>query len=270
MSSLKKVYILTPFESLLINKLMPKGYKLENEENISLSAPLSSKTSKENKAIPESMQLKCELFLKKILNHEIAQDFYKRKDESEPSIINIEKNIKNEKYKNIFDLTVDFRKLWKYYLNNYKSEKDIISKASRMSDYTEKINKNFEIPSTSLGTTSENLEKALKVINDIPMTMDEKNMLGKNIKSLTQDQLRGIVKIIHNNSQRDKKEKYLEFDIDKLSPRKCRELETYVRACLGVRYIEAKNKNLPVNNSNSKEGDKNSEISESSSKPESW
>ena len=266
--SIKYPYTLTPLESLLINKLMPKGYKLELEENISLSAALTSKTSKEHKSIPETIQSKCELFLKKILNHEIAQEFYIRKDKKEPSIINIEKDIKNEKYKSVFDLTEEFRKLWKYYLNNYKTEREIISKASRMSDYTEKINKNFETPSTSIGSTIENLEKALKVINDNPMTLDEKKMLGKNIKLLNQDQLRGIVKIIQNNSQREKKEKYLEFDIDKLSIRKCRELEFYVRACLGIRYIETKH--ISINNSNSKDGEKNSEISESSSEVESW
>jgi hypothetical protein len=265
--SIKYPYTLKPLESILINKLMPKGYKLELEENISLSAPLTSKTTKEHKAIPETIQSKCELFLKKILNHEIAQEFYIRKDKKEPSIINIEKDIKNEKYKNIFDLTIEFRKLWKYYLNNYKTEREIISKASRMSDYTEKINKNFESPSTSIGSTIENLEKALKVINDNPMTLDEKKMLGKNIKLLNQDQLRGIVKIIQNNSQRDKKEKYLEFNIDKLSIRKCRELESYVRSCLGIRYIETKH--ISINNSNSID-EKNSEISESSSQPESW
>ena len=266
--SIKYPYTLKPLESILINKLMPKGYKLELEENISLSAALTSKTSKDHKSIPETIQSKCELFLKKILNHEIAQEFYIRKDKKEPSIINIEKDIKNEKYKNIFDLTSQFRKLWKYYLNNYKSEKEIISKASRMSDYTEKINKNFEIPSTSIGSTIENLEKALKVINDDPMTLDEKKMLGKNIKLLNQDQIRGIVKIIQNNSQREKKEKYLEFDIDKLPIRKCRELESYVKSCLGIRYIE--NKNININNSNSKDGEKNSDISESSSEIESW
>ena len=266
--SIKYPYTLTPLESLLINKLMPKGYKLELEENISLSAALTSKTSKDHKSIPETIQSKCELFLKKILNHEIAQEFYIRKDKKEPSIINIEKDIKNEKYKNIFDLTIEFRKLWKYYLNNYKSEKEIISKASRMSDYTEKINKNFETPSTSIGSTIENLEKALKVINDNPMTLDEKKMLGKNIKLLNQDQIRGIVKIIQNNSQREKKEKYLEFDIDKLPIRKCRELESYVKSCLGIRYIE--NKNININNSNCKDGEKNSDISESSSEIESW
>ena len=36
--SIKYPYTLKPLESILINKLMPKGYKLEQEENISLSA----------------------------------------------------------------------------------------------------------------------------------------------------------------------------------------------------------------------------------------
>ena len=40
MSTLENIYNLTPLESILINKLMPKGFKLELEENLNLSAPL--------------------------------------------------------------------------------------------------------------------------------------------------------------------------------------------------------------------------------------
>ena len=69
-------------------------------------------------------------------------------------------------------------------------------------------------------------------------------MLGVNIKVLNQEQLKGIVKIILNNTQMNKKEKYLEFDIDKLTARKCRELEAYVRGCLGDKYSEVNNKNV--------------------------
>ena len=100
MSLLEKHYILTPLESILINKLMPKGFKLETEENISLSAPLSSHTSKEQKNNDNSLNNKCELFIKKILSNDISEEFYKRNN-SEPSILTIERNIKNNKYDDI-------------------------------------------------------------------------------------------------------------------------------------------------------------------------
>ena len=70
------------------------------------------------------------------------------------------------------------------------------------------------------------------------MTLNEKLNLGENIKKLGNNQLKGIIRIIQNNISRDKKEKYFEFDIDKLSPQKCRELENYVRSCLGDQFIE--------------------------------
>ena len=64
MSTFKNPFILTPLESLLINKLMPKGFKLEAEENLNLSFPLAPKLNKEHK-IKESIQSKCDNLLKK-------------------------------------------------------------------------------------------------------------------------------------------------------------------------------------------------------------
>ncbi len=79
------------------------------------------------------------------------------------------------------------------------------------------------------------------------MKLDEKKTLGENIKKLNVDQLTGIIKIIQEYSTLNKDEKYLEFDIDKLSNKKCRELETYVRACLGNHYIEPRIKDGGIN-----------------------
>ena len=148
MSTLENKYILSPLESILINKQMPKGYKLETEEN------LSNNISKLNEYIDKN-------------------------------------------YKSIMSLVIN-----------------------------------------------ENLEKALKTENNTPMTLDEKKALGENIGKLNIEELKGIIKIIQNHTVRDKKVKYLEFDIDKLSVKKCRELESYVRACLGNQYNEVlKNNN---------------------------
>ena len=49
MSTLENNYNLTPLESMLVNKLMLKGFKLETEENFNLAIPLSSNISKEHK-----------------------------------------------------------------------------------------------------------------------------------------------------------------------------------------------------------------------------
>ena len=240
MSILEKHYILTPLESILINKLMPKGFKLETEENISLSAPLSSHTSKEQKNNDNSLNNKCDLFIKKILSNDISQEFYNRNN-SEPCILTIERNIKNNKYEDISDCNNDLKKIFKYYLNNYKNDKDIYNKISKLSDFSEKTFKSLQ------NDLKDNLEKVVNIENNNPMTLDEKKTLGENIKKLNLEQLNGIIKIIQEHSKLNKNEKYLEFDIDQLSSKKCRELETYVRSCLGNHYIEPRMKNGGIN-----------------------
>ena len=55
------------------------------------------------------------------------------------------------------------------------------------------------------------------------MTVEEKNKLGNDIRNLTKEQLKGIIKIL-NESDSYPKTKYFEFDIDKLSNKKLREL----------------------------------------------
>ena len=70
--------------------------------------------------------------------------------------------------------------------------------------------------------------------------MEEKTILGKNIGQLNIEQLKGIIKIIKYNIS-DKKDEFFEFDIDNLSIKKCRELESYVKNCLGEKYINSNN-----------------------------
>jgi hypothetical protein len=211
---------------------MPKGYKLETEENLSLSASISSYIPKEYKNNDNN---KCDLFIKKILNNDISKEIYDRINLSEPSIITIEKNIRNNKYKNVNESYNDLKKTIQFYLDNYENDRNLYNNISKLNDYTDKIYKLIN----SSSSINENLEKPLKIENNNPMTLDEKKALGENIGKLNNEQLKGIIKIIQNHTVRDKKSKYLEFDIDKLSVKKCRELESYVRACLGNQYNEA-------------------------------
>ena len=237
MSTLENKYILSPLESILINKQMPKGYKLETEENLSLSASLSSYIPNEYKNNDNN---KFDLFIKKILNNDISKEIYNRMNLSEPSIITIEKNIRNNKYKNVNESYNDLKKTIQFYLDNYENDRNLYNNISKLNDYTDKIYKLIN----SSSSINENLEKPLKIENNNPMTLDEKKALGENIGKLNNEQLKGIIKIIQNHTVRDKKSKYLEFDIDKLSVKKCRELESYVRACLGNQYNEVlKNNN---------------------------
>jgi hypothetical protein len=62
------------------------------------------------------------------------------------------------------------------------------------------------------------------------MTIEERQTLGKNIKLLDSQQLRGIVSIMKDLQNPD--QEVLEFDLNTLSDRKCRELERYVNDCI--------------------------------------
>ncbi len=62
------------------------------------------------------------------------------------------------------------------------------------------------------------------------MSLQEKRKLGQDIRSLPPDYLRGVWEIVSDGNGSQKEE--LQFDIDLLSVRKCRELEQYVKKSL--------------------------------------
>ena len=68
------------------------------------------------------------------------------------------------------------------------------------------------------------------------MTFEEKNELGKNIRNLSKEDLKGVVKIMRETSTIDNQQKYFEFDLDKIHPRKLRELEKFVNNCILLLY----------------------------------
>jgi len=87
---------------------------------------------------------------------------------------------------------------------------------------------------TSTSNKNKNSKKSVKQVNimDKPMTMDEKNALGADIRTLNPNQLRGIIGILSDPKDVDQNLKFFEFDIENLAVRKLRELEKYVKGCL--------------------------------------
>jgi len=83
-------------------------------------------------------------------------------------------------------------------------------------------------------TNKKQQEKTWTSIMDKPMTIIEKNMLGSNIRSLSADQLRGIISILSDSNNVEQNLKYFEFDIENLPVRKLRELEKYVKSSLNT------------------------------------
>ena len=78
-------------------------------------------------------------------------------------------------------------------------------------------------------------------MNDRPMSLEEKNELKNNIGKLTADQQRGIIDIVRECINQNGGEVF-EFELDQLPPRKCRELETYVKSCIQINNKKEKRK----------------------------
>ena len=102
------------------------------------------------------------------------------------------------------------------------------------------------ISACSTNTSKKNQSQSdFKSWNDVPnlshkvdsvlskMTIEEKNKLKEHIVSLPQDKLAGIISIIQDTLNASKNNDVLEFDIDSLPTRKCRELEQYVEKAMG-------------------------------------
>ena len=309
-------YMLTPLQSILLNKKMPFGFKLETEENILKSLETTKNQAKKSKnatrhkdkgrdnrnggitqnkkrnqnmnnidTMPSNPEIykifkKCKKGLERIKESKYANNYYQSNNPDIPCLANIEKKVNNYEYKNLYDFEMDVRKIWNYYFK-LEQNNEITSK---MSDDWEKICADLDNPSNELSVASvrkrtEQLQKEFEEIKDNnltkeslpapvkknnqqnyeqnkPMTVEEKNQLGNNIRSLNKEQLRGIIRILSENTPMPKT-KYFEFDIDKLSNKKLRELEKYVKECLASntksnKNITSNNNNTHIQNSNSK------------------
>ena len=285
-------FMLTPLECILINKKMPFGYKLDTEDNIVKSleyAKMKSKNLnienthrsrtkkmheiinyndekyfKEKKHNKEDYKLitgkmseikKCEKCFEKLKTNEYFSYFYNIQGLGIPSLIEVESNIKNNKYKTCYEFFMDLRKIWNYYYQNYYSKPDIYQKTCIMSELSEELFKNIDNMTeekkqeiSHMKEKLDNIEKGLneykakggnimqkKIINmEKPMSISEKNALGNAIRNLNKEQLKGIIKLLSDskiNQAQSGQSKYFEFDIDKLPIKKLRELEKYVNDC---------------------------------------
>ena len=311
-------YILTPLQSILINKLMPLGFKLETEENIlkSLEIPKnqgkkykqsrnkdnSGKSNNRNAVgqkkrnqginnldnIPPNISQeiykiykKCKNGLDKIKESKYALHYYQSRDPDVPCLANLEKKVNNYEYKNLYDFQMDVRKIWYHYFdldpNDERTKKmsedwekictDLESQNIEMSvntikKRTDKIQKEISEYKEYGGITKENLPAPIKKTNqqnsehNKPMTVEEKNQLGNNIRTLNKEQLKGIIKILNENNSVPKS-KYFEFDIDKLPNKKLRELERYVKECLIVNNRNLSSLSANPKNLNQKENQNN-------------
>lgn len=279
----KKEYTLSALESILINKKMPKGFKLELADNVSFTAAKSfnntsaqsiQKRQNEQNLTFSTPQSKCEFYIKKIVSHHLSNTFYIRKSPSDPSLIQIEKNVTVGKYKSLAELDADIKNFFLFYFDNYANNKELYSKASALNDYAVTILKSIEPHLASQNVKSHKMP-IVAVKNDKPMTTEEKKDLGDNIKKLDKIQLKGIVELLKESINHDNNSKYFMFDIEQLPVRKCRELEMYVRGCLKGNYTETPRpkedeKKTEAKNVNSNNDGMSEESDSESDESESW
>lgn len=196
---------------------------------------------------------RCERMLMKIKKHSLAERFISSSDPEVPCLNDIEKKLKSLTYTKTHNFAIDVRKVWSYYFKHFP---DLYQTTLTMSQFFEEIfSETEEIPieNNSIQELSKKLEKIESQmkeqqyksqisnpkkadnrmsIYDKPMTITEKNVLGNNIRLLSNDQLRGIIQILSDQYSAGKNGKYFEFDIESLPNKKLRDLDKYVRGCL--------------------------------------
>ena len=179
-----------------------------------------------------------------------APDYYEVIDEP-MDLTTVEKKLRNEEYETAFQFAMDMRKIWSnsFYYNAKGSEmfqvtmelsshfeklmrgnehlvlkekKDIVSDLYRK---VEKLSKGFKEMQTKNTATRVQVKPTER-----PMSIQEKKQLCQNIKKLEPRFLRGVLDIVKESM--DVQGEELEFDIDKLPTKTCRELEKYVKQCL--------------------------------------
>ena len=228
-----------------------------------------------NRNKDKKIEQKCQLCIDEIKKYPLAKLFYNTSSIL-PSLTLIEKNIKNSKYNDYSELLKDLREVWEYYFQQNTFNPDIYNKTFQMSEIAEKIyNKvdkmNFSVEKVhknnefNLNDFTNKLNGLEKEINDYKdhnlyqnssnynltnknnsleknMTYDEKNALGNAIRNLNKEQLKGIIKLLTDKGLQCKNgnNQYFEFDIDKLSNKKLRELEKYVQSCNRVNKTNIK------------------------------
>mmetsp|Transcript_368 Transcript_368/g.396 ORF Transcript_368/g.396 Transcript_368/m.396 type:complete len:418 (-) Transcript_368:34-1287(-) len=140
----------------------------------------------------------------------------------------------NAKGSDLYHMTMELSSLFEKLMKGNESlilveKQDIVQDLYRK---IEKLSKGIkEIQST--GTTSAKVQVKQQPPPPQPdkiMTLQEKKLLCQNIKRLDPKFLRGVLDIVQECM--DVQGEELEFDIDKLPSKVCRELEKYVRGCL--------------------------------------
>lgn len=227
-----------------------------------------------------SANKQCEKCFAQLRKYQLSEFFYYSQNVDVPTLAQIEKNIKNFRYKSLYEYMFDLRKIWNYFFVNFPNANDILTGVSEMSRISEEIyneteantmedngneikemNKKIENFSRDLKMIKGNQSFVSPTITDTPqikrnfferspsekgLSMSEIAQLKKNINSLNTDQMGGLIAILSDTFD-CKNQKFLEFDVESLEPRKLKEISKYVKSCIRK---ERKNNSLKKFNSN--------------------
>jgi len=250
-----------------------KPKKAHLEQKYADFEPLPTTSSKAFKPSNEGVR-KCYNLLQRLKKHPCAFPFLQPVDVEglglhdyydiilEPMDLGtVETKLKNGEYSSVNQFAADIRKIWNNAFRYNAKGTEIYQMTSEMSSYFEKLFK--EIEHVSFNDTIRDLEKKVEKLSrqisdfhyrggkhasvgnsrsnkpssnlDKPMTIQEKRILGQNIRSLPPEYLRGVWDIVSEGlpyNQQNKEE--LEFDIDTLPVRITRELERYVKSKMSM------------------------------------
>ena len=195
----------------------------------------------------------CEKGIMKIKKIPYYSFFYNSSKPDEPSLIKIEKNIRDFKYQSTYEFIMDLRRLWSHFLKIYNDQIEIKERVYEMCRISEELYWELEsikienVHLEEMNKKVDNLERKLREIkgnslqfnlgnynlkktnsNERTMSLNEKAIIKNNIKLLTIEQKKGIANILRDTIDTENK-KVLEFDIDKLNNKKLKQLDEYVK-----------------------------------------
>ena len=178
---------------------------------------------------------------------------------SSTAFMEIDKKVKTYQYSSIYSFGMEIRTLFTNLFSICVEDRNSYNKGMVLNKYFEDIYRDISEPQVE-NKEIEQLNKKIQKIesqiqdkrpssitntfgnkqqsrvqvpqNEKPMTMNEKNILSNNIRSLSTEQMKGIINLLCDQYPLEKNSKYFEFDIEKLSTKKLRELEKYVKKCI--------------------------------------
>lgn len=182
------------------------------------------------------------------LDKETHPDYYEKIKEP-MDLSSIETKLKQGEYETSYQFALDMRLIWNNSFFYNSNNSSLYSSTMQLSVYFENLMKGNEnlvlgvkkdivkdlykkIDKLSQGVKeAQNKPKSIiKPANDKPMGYLEKKQLCENIKKIEPKYLKGVLDIVKECT--DIKGEELEFDIDKLPARVCRELDKYTKQCL--------------------------------------